>query len=97
MQTVSFKIGDEKKRDLKDVASIYKQTISQSGSAMGTHMRDNRSVASLKNSNINFGNEKKVDYVSEAKEKFIPQANSALSYQNQREMAKQLRGNNFKF
>jgi hypothetical protein len=24
MQTVSFKIGDEKKRDLKDVASIYK-------------------------------------------------------------------------
>ncbi len=80
MQTVSFKIGDEKKRDLRDVASIYKQTISQAGSSLGSHFRYTRSVASLKNSNINFGNEKKVDYVSEAKEKFIPQANSALNY-----------------
>ena len=97
MQTVSFKIGDEKKRDLRDVASIYKQTISQQGSSMGLHFRDTRSVASLKNSNINFGNEKKVDYVSEAKEKFIPVANSALSFQNPREMAKLFRGNNFKF
>ena len=83
MQTVSFKIGDEKKRDLKDVASIYKQTISTSGSTMGSYNREARSLASLKNSNINFGNEKKVDYVSEAKEKFIPQAQSALGYQRQ--------------
>lgn len=72
MQTVSFKIGDEKKRDLKDVASIYKQTISTSGTTMGMYNREAKSLASLKNSNINFGNEKKVDYVSEAKEKFIP-------------------------
>ena len=72
MQTVSFKIGDEKKRDLKDVASIYKQTISSSNTTMGIYNRDARSSAALKNSNINFGNEKKVDYVSEAKEKFIP-------------------------
>jgi len=72
MQTVSFKIGDEKKRDLKDVASIYKQTISTSNTNMGMYNREARSLASLKNSNINFGNEKKVDYVSEAKEKFIP-------------------------
>lgn len=74
MQTVSFKIGDEKKRDLKDVASIYKQTISSCGTTMGMYNREARSLATLKNSNINFGNEKKVDYVSEAKEKFIPQA-----------------------
>lgn len=83
MQTVSFKIGDEKKRDLKDVASIYKQTISSSGTNMGMYNREARSLASLKNSNINFGNEKKVDYVSEAKEKFIPQAHSAMGYQRQ--------------
>lgn len=83
MQTVSFKIGDEKKRDLKDVASIYKQTISTNGTSMGAYNRDARSLASLKNSNINFGNEKKVDYVSEAKEKFTPQAQSAMAYQRQ--------------
>jgi len=39
---------------------------------MGIYNRDAHSSAALKNSNINFGNEKKVDYVSEAKEKFIP-------------------------
>jgi hypothetical protein len=83
MQTVSFKIGDEKKRDLKDVASIYKQTISSSSTNMGMYNREAKSLASLKNSNINFGNEKKVDYVSEAKEKFIPQAHSAMGYQRQ--------------
>jgi hypothetical protein len=72
MQTVSFKIGDEKKRDLKDVASVYKETISTTGSALNWMNRDARSVASLKNTNINFGNETKVDYTSEAKEKFVP-------------------------
>jgi polyhydroxyalkanoate synthesis regulator phasin len=31
MQTVSYKIGAYQKRDMKDVASTYKQTISSSG------------------------------------------------------------------
>lgn len=78
MQTVSFKIGDEKKRDLKNVESIYKQTISTAGSALNWHGRDSKSVATLKNTNIHLGNEKRVDYTSEAKEKFIPMARSAL-------------------
>lgn len=83
MQTVSFKIGDEKKRDLKDIASIYKETISSSGTTMGMYNREARSLATLKNTNINFGNEKKVDYVSEAKEKFMRQAHTALGYHRQ--------------
>jgi hypothetical protein len=80
MQTVSFKIGDDKKRDLKDVESIYKQTISTAGSALNWQTRDVRSVASLKNTNIHLGNDIKVDYTSEAKEKFIPQVRSAMGY-----------------
>jgi hypothetical protein len=44
MQTVSYKIGDAIKRDLKDVSSMYKQTISAQGEDLGVFRRDPQST-----------------------------------------------------
>jgi hypothetical protein len=75
MSHVSFKIGDNVKRDMKGVSTIYKQTIG----SKPTDAPQQRSATNLalKNSNINFGTEPKVAYVSEAKEKYVPQAATA--------------------
>jgi hypothetical protein len=45
----------------------------------------------MKATNIKFGNENQVDYTSEAKEKFIPQAQSVHNPGNNREASKHLR------
>ena len=82
MAQVSFKIGDANKRDLKDASTIYKQTISSR--PQGVPQARSTTNLALKGSNINFGNELKVGYISEAKEKFVPQstdqANAAIDH-----------------
>jgi len=57
---------------MNDASSIYKQTISQRGTYIHP-LTDNRAATSqaMKKSNINFGAYKMVDYITEAKEKFI--------------------------
>lgn len=77
MSTVSYKIGDYNQRSLTDAASMYKQTISAQGQNLAQFRKDPHSTMNLKSTNIKFGNENRVDYTSEAKEKFIPQAQSA--------------------
>lgn len=73
MQTISFKIGDFKHRDMNDAASIYKQTISQRGPYVRSQTENKAATSqAMKKSNINFGAYKMVDYVTEAKAKFMP-------------------------
>lgn len=74
MQTVSYKIGDYNQRTLSDASSMYKQTISAQGENLSQFRKDPLSTLGMKATNIKLGNENRVDYVSEAKEKFIPQA-----------------------
>lgn len=71
MQTVSFKIGDEKKRDLKGVQTTYKQTISEhSLQFRGANVRSASQFGGARSTNIKIGSEPKVAYISEQKEKF---------------------------
>ena len=77
MQTVSYKIGDYNQRTLVDAASMYKKTISARGQNIEDFRKDPLSTLNMKATNIKLGNENQIDYTSEAKEKFIPQAQSA--------------------
>lgn len=61
-------IGDERKRDLKDAHSTYKQTISNIDNSKNG-MRQNVELG-LRNSNFKLGTSHQNNYVSEAKEKF---------------------------
>lgn len=94
MQTVSFKIGDDKKRDLKGIQTTYKQTISEhSLQFRGVNARSASQIGCSRTNNIKMGSEPKVDYVSEQKEKYIMQAQSALSTNPNR--VKELRMHHF--
>ncbi len=95
MQTVSYKIGDYNQRNLTDAASMYKQTISAQGHNLGLFRKDPQSTMNLRGTNIKLGNENRVDYTSEAKEKFVPQANENGYIGNNREASKHLRTHNF--
>lgn len=93
MQTVSFKIGDEKKRDLKDASTTYKQTISQQSLYFKSAQARSHSHIGGKATNIKIGSEPTVNYTSEQKEKFIPQAQSSQPLDPNR--AKELRKHHF--
>ena len=70
---------------------MYKKTISAQGQNLDLFRKDPLSTMNLKATNIKLGNEHQIDYTSEAKEKFIPQASSASNVANNREASKHLR------
>lgn len=74
---MSYKIGDYNQRTLVDAASMYKKTISAQGQNLEQFRKDPLSTLNMKATSIKLGNENQIDYTSEAKEKFIPQAQSA--------------------
>ena len=66
MQNVSFNIGNEQKRDLKNASTTYKHTISDQSNEF-KHYLQNRSHTSVgaKVTSLNLSQGQKIDYVSE--------------------------------
>jgi len=95
MQHVSFVIGDERNRQLKDVQSLYKETIS---STSQNKTGQNASVQlGLRNSHFNLGSNPKTSYVSEAKDQFVrlPAEDLATKAKDNKDLAKTLKEHHF--